>query len=86
MTDSPLQARIRHTLDEADADLREADRLLSIAAAARWLQQHGVQVHENTVRHWIRVGRVPAHHVRPNIQIALATLEHIAACPYCSSR
>ena len=72
-----------------DPQQAQAECLLSVPAAARWLQMHGVQVHENTVRQWITVGRIPTQQAirRPRMRlIRLSTLTQIAACPYCSAR
>lgn len=72
------------------------EQLLSITEAARWLTAHGIAVRSSrTVYEWIRVGRVPAVRAdlprtqkgrKPERFIALSTLEHIAACPFCASR
>lgn len=72
------------------------ETLLSISEAARWLTAHGVAVRSSrTVYDWVRVGRLPAVTADPpRIQkgrkpvrfIALSTLQHIAACPFCASR
>lgn len=61
--------------------------LFSVRGAAIWLQQHGVSVHENTVRHWVKTQRIPVQ-PRPKrgVLIAVQHLEHIVACPLCSHR
>lgn len=79
----------------ANRAIAEADRLLSIASSVRWLAVHGINVHQNTVRHWVKSGRVQAvrrekapcrNGRRPEILIPLDTLAKMAACPFCSAR
>lgn len=81
----------------AAALLAAGEKLLSVSNAVRWLELHGVSVHENTVRHWYKSGRIQivrrseAHTGkhggrRAEVLIALETLERIACCPFCASR
>lgn len=60
--------------------------LFSVRAAAHWLQAHGVKVHENTVRHWTKTGRITTIPRPGGVLIAKVELQHIAACPFCGSR
>ena len=71
------------------------DGLLSITSSVRWLAVHGINVHQNTIRHWVKVGRVQAvrreqgttrRGRRSEILIPLDTLAKMAACPFCSAR
>jgi hypothetical protein len=72
------------------------DTLLTIAKSVVWLAHHGIDVHENTVRHWCKSGRITVVRrqaqgkrgggKRPEILIALETLTRMAACPYCTGR
>lgn len=72
-----------------------SDELLSITESARWLTLHRVPTAPSTVRDWVRAGRVQVVRMesarvtkgrKPGIFIPLATLEHIAACPFCASK
>jgi len=70
-------------------------RLVSITSAVRWLEVHGVSVHENTIRHWIKRGHLAVARRNPGtaktgrraeLFVPLESLERIAACPCCSHR
>jgi len=87
MDDTPLLRSARVVLAHAARDLQQADRALSIAASVRWLAKRHIHVHPNTVRHWCDRGAVPHVKIGANRRaIPLSALEHIAACPLCTSR
>jgi hypothetical protein len=72
---------------EEDRVTDRPNELFSVRGAAIWLQRNGVQVHENTVRHWVKTDKLPVER-RPKggVLIAVGVLEHIVHCPLCSHR
>lgn len=74
----------------------DTTQYVSVPGAVRWLAAHGINVHQNTVRHWYHSGRIQVvrrplqaaerRGRRAEILIPLETLQKIAACPYCSAR
>lgn len=61
--------------------------LFSVRGAAVWLQAHGVSVHENTVRHWVKTDKLRGlPRPKRGVLIAVEDLQHIVACPLCRHR
>ena len=78
----------RRLLADVDRELDAAERLLSIAAAAGWLQRQGVTAHVNTVRYWVKRGHLHSQRTaRGHMGVRLSTLRtfaaHLQQCPFC---
>jgi hypothetical protein len=74
----------------------DTPQYVSVTGAVRWLAAHGIQVHQNTVRHWYQSGRIQVvrrtpeatdtRRRRAQVLIPVDTLARMAQCPYCSAR